>query len=154
MNRWVKGRICQQGMDYLEELAAELAPNKEAGKGQIQIIKGNKPGNVQGCFTDFFNWWDGYEVNATWQKLIDALVETDKHALAKEIGKALTPPVEVSEIQSEIQPQTQSNVQTETQPEVQSETQSNVQSETQPEVQSKACCEVQQNPPTQGTLNP
>ena len=121
-------------MDYLEELAAELAPNKEAGKGQIQIIKGNKPGDVQGCFTDFFNWWDGYEVNATWQRLIDALVATNKHALAKEIGEALTPPVKVM---------THSVVQSETQPQTQSETRS--------EVRSEGCHEIQQDPPTQGT---
>ena len=99
MNRWIKDKICQEGMDYLEELAAELAPNNEAGKRQIRIIMADQR-NVQSCFTKFFDWWSGYEVESTWQKLIDALVATKKRPLAEEIGKALTPPVKVTEAQS------------------------------------------------------
>ena len=76
-------------MDYLKELADVLLPGG-AGKTQIRIIVDDHR-NVKPCFTEFFNRWGERVVDATWKKLIDALVETEKVALAKEIGDALTP---------------------------------------------------------------
>ena len=46
-------------------------------------------------FYGFFKQWSEREVDATWQKLIDALVATKKYALAKELTEALTPTVTV-----------------------------------------------------------
>lgn len=67
-----------------------------AGKTQIRIIAEDHR-SIKACFTEFFNRWGERVVDATWQKLIDALVETNKVVLAKEIGNALTPPVVVQE---------------------------------------------------------
>ena len=89
LNRWVKDKVCEEGMDYLKELADVLLPGG-AGKTQIRIIAEDHR-NIKACFTEFFNRWGERVVDATWKKLIDALVETDKVTLAKEIGDALTP---------------------------------------------------------------
>ena len=91
LNRWVKDRICEQGITYLEELAQVLLPDGD-GKTQIRIAIRNHPGDVKSCFTEFFNEWDEREVESTWQKLIDALRSTSKHALASEIENMLSPP--------------------------------------------------------------
>ena len=80
-------------MDYLKELADILLPGG-AGKTQIRIIAEDNR-SIKACFTEFFNRWGERVVEATWQKLIDALLETNKVSLAKEIGEALTPPVTV-----------------------------------------------------------
>ena len=90
LNRWVKDRICEQGINYLEELAQVLLPGGE-GKTQISIIMKNHPGDVKSCFTMFFNEWGEREVESTWQKLIDALISTSKRALASEIKNMLSP---------------------------------------------------------------
>ena len=98
LNRWVKDRICEQGMDHLKELAQVLLPGG-AGKVQMNIIAQNHPGNIKSCFTDFFNEWSARELDATWQKLIDALRGTNKHALASDIENSLlTSPVMVTTV--------------------------------------------------------
>ena len=51
----------------------------------------NHPGDVQSCFTKFFNVWGEQEEEPTWQKLIDALRSTSKRALAPQIENMLTP---------------------------------------------------------------
>ena len=91
LNRCVKDKICEQGMDYLEELAQVLLPGG-VGKTQIRIMKENHPRDIQSCFTDFFNKWGEGEVESTWQKLIDALRSTGKYALASKIEKMLLSP--------------------------------------------------------------
>ena len=80
----MKDGVCEGGIDYLKGLAAVLLP-KGVGKTQMNIIAQNHPGNVGACFTAFFNVWDDREVDASWQKLIDALVETNKDKLAERI---------------------------------------------------------------------
>ena len=87
LNRWVKDRICEHGLDYLEELAAVLLPHGK-GKTQIKIVKENHRGDIQSCFTTLFDVWSD-RVEATWQKLIDALRYTDKVTLASDIEEAL-----------------------------------------------------------------
>ena len=91
LNRYVKDRICEQGINYLEELAQVLLPGGE-GKTQIGIITKNHPSDVKSCFTMFFNDWGERQVEFTWQKLIDALRSTGKRALASEIENMLSPP--------------------------------------------------------------
>ena len=58
----------------------------------LDVIVINNP-DIESCFTAFFKQWSEREVDATWQKLIDALIATNKHALAKELTEALTSPV-------------------------------------------------------------
>ena len=77
-------------MDYLMELADILLPGG-AGETQIRIIAEDNR-SIKACFTEFFNRWGERVVDASWKKLIDALLETNKVTLAKEIGNALTPP--------------------------------------------------------------
>ena len=92
LNRWVKDRICAEGMDYLKELAEVLLPDG-VGTTQIKIITANHPGDIKPCFTDLFNEWGQRVINPTWQKLIDALKDTNKHALANDIENSLITPV-------------------------------------------------------------
>ena len=82
LNRWVKDRVCEHGMDYLEELADILLPGG-VGRTEIRIAKSNHPNDIRSCFTDLFNKWGEREVESTWQKLIDALRHTKKHTLAR-----------------------------------------------------------------------
>ena len=89
LNRWVKDKVCKEGMNYLQDLADVLLPKGEGGT-QLRIIAEDNR-SIKACFTEFFNRWGERVVDATWKKLIDALVETKKVALAKEIGNALTP---------------------------------------------------------------
>ena len=93
MNRYVKERICAFGKDYLDTLAGELLPGG-AGQRMLAIIMIDNP-KIKSCFTEFFKEWSEREVDATWQRLIDALVATNKRALVKELTEALTPPVTV-----------------------------------------------------------
>lgn len=88
LNRWVKDRVCEEGMDYMKELAAVMLPDGE-GKTLIRIIAEDNR-SIRACFTEFFNQWGERVVDATWQKLIDALVETKKENLAVEIKNSLT----------------------------------------------------------------
>ena len=74
----------------MKELAAVLLPDG-VGKTQIRIIAENHRYQVNACFTEFFNRWGERVIEATWQKLIDALKETKKELLAEEIRKALIP---------------------------------------------------------------
>ena len=98
LNWWVKDRICEQGMDHLKELAQVLLPGG-SGKALINIKAENHPGNIKSCFTDFFNEWSERELEATWQKLIDALRGTNKHTLASDIENSLlTSPVMVTAV--------------------------------------------------------
>ena len=48
LNRWVKGEICKEGMNYLYELAAELLPDG-VGDTQLRIIAGNNRDNIPAC---------------------------------------------------------------------------------------------------------
>ena len=80
-------------MDYLKELADVLLPGGVGGT-QMRIIAEDHR-SIKACFTEFFKRWSERVVDSTWEKLIDALVETKKEVLAKEIGNALTPPVMV-----------------------------------------------------------
>ena len=91
MNRWVKDRVCEQGIDYLKELADVLLPGGY-GKTQITIIAQNYPHDIKSCFTQFFTEWAEREVEATWQKLVDALKDTNKCALASYIESNLLAP--------------------------------------------------------------
>ena len=91
LNRWVKDRVCEQGMDYLKELADVLLPGG-CGKTQLTIIAQNYPHDIKSCFTEFFTEWAEREVEATWQKLIDALKDTNKCALASDIESSLLVP--------------------------------------------------------------
>ena len=45
--------------------------------------------DVRSCFTDIFNKWSELEVEATWQKLIDALRCTKNYTLASDIESML-----------------------------------------------------------------
>ena len=91
MNRYVKERICGFESNYLDTLAGELLPGG-AGQSMLAIIVKDNP-DIRSCFTAFFKEWSERDVNATWQKLIDALEATKKRVLAKELTKALAPPV-------------------------------------------------------------
>ena len=93
MNRYVKERICALGKEYLNTLADELLPGG-AGQSMLAIITADNRG-IESCFMEFFKQWSEREVDATWQKLIDALVATKKYALAKELTEALTSTVTV-----------------------------------------------------------
>ena len=93
MNLYVRERICAFGKIYLDTLAAVLLPGG-AGQQMLAIIMINNQ-DIESCFTEFFKQWSEREVDATWQKLIDALVATNKRALAKELTEALTCPVTV-----------------------------------------------------------
>ena len=75
----------------MNTLADELLPGG-AGQSMLAIIMADNRG-IESCFTDFLKQWSEREVDATWQKLIDALVATKKYALAKELTEALTPTV-------------------------------------------------------------
>ena len=94
LNRWVKAKICGEGMDYLYELAAVLLGGE--GVTQLRIINHNNKNDISACFTDFFRLWNERDLDATWQKLIDALEETNRTKLATQIRNALTPPVMVT----------------------------------------------------------
>ena len=83
----MKDRICGHGLDYLAELAGVLLPPGE-GNTQIRIAKENHSGDIKSCFTTLFTVWSD-RVEATWQKLIDALRYTGKLVLASDIEKAL-----------------------------------------------------------------
>ena len=85
----MKDRICAEGMDYLKELAEVLLP-AGVGTTQINIIAENHHGDIKSCFTDLVNEWSQREVDATWQKLIDALKYTNKLALASDIENSLS----------------------------------------------------------------
>ena len=74
----------------MKELAAVLLPGG-VGETQIRIIEQDNPRSIKACFTEFFNRWRQRVTEATWQKLIDALVETKKTDLAEEIREALIP---------------------------------------------------------------
>ena len=102
LNRWVKDKICAEGMDYLKELAEVLLPGG-VGTTQIKIITTNHPGDIKSCFTDLVNEWTQREIDATWQKLIDAVKDTNKLALANDIKNSLlkTRPVVVPTQQEE-----------------------------------------------------
>ena len=89
LNRWVRDRICESGLNYLEELAEVLLPGG-VGIKQIRIAEQNHPRDVKACFAEFFNQWNEQAV-ATWQKLIDALKYTNRHRLASDIENALLP---------------------------------------------------------------
>ena len=91
LNRWVKDRICEHGVDYLEELADILLPGG-VGRREIRIAKKDHPNDIRSCFTDFFNKWDEQEVETTWQKLIDALRRTNKYTLARDIENHISMP--------------------------------------------------------------
>ena len=78
-------------MDYLKELAEVLLPGG-CGKTQITIIAQNYPHDIKSCFTEFFTEWAEREIEATWQKLIDALKDTNKCALASDIESSLLVP--------------------------------------------------------------
>ena len=77
----------------MDTLAAVLLPGG-TGQRMLAIIMINNE-DIESCFTEFFKQWSEREVDATWQKLIDALVVTNKRALAKELTEALTSPVTV-----------------------------------------------------------
>ena len=76
-------------MNYLKELAELLLPGG-VGTTQIKIIVGNHPGDIKSCFTDLVNEWSQREVDATWQKFIDALKYTKKYSLANDIENSLS----------------------------------------------------------------
>ena len=88
LNCWVKEKICAEGMDYLKELAEVLLPGG-VGTTQIKIIAENHHGDIKCCFTDLVSVWSQREIDATWQKLIDALKDTKKLALANDIENSL-----------------------------------------------------------------
>ena len=78
----------------MNTLADELLPDGE-GQLMFDIITEDNQG-IESCFTKFFKQWSEREIDATWQKLIDALKVTKKYTLAKELTEALIPPVTVT----------------------------------------------------------
>ena len=87
----MKDKICEHGFDYLKQLAEALLPGDRKGKALIKIAKANHPNDIEACFTEFVEKWSQSEVESTWQKLINALRDTDKNALASEVEKSLLP---------------------------------------------------------------
>ena len=90
LNRHAKGPICRGKMTYIKELAAVLLPDNDEGVTQIEIIEGSHPNDVQACFVHFINVWRERK-KGTWKELIDALNETGRNELAREIKSLLIP---------------------------------------------------------------
>ena len=88
LNRWVKDKICEEGMNYLKELAGVLLPGG-VGNIQIRIIIQDNRGDIKSCFTELIDEWRRREIDATWQKFIDALKDTNMPNLARDIENRL-----------------------------------------------------------------
>ena len=51
----------------------------------LEIIKKNNRDDVQGCCTQMFIYWLKVDIEASWNKLIEALKEIRQNSLAMEI---------------------------------------------------------------------
>ena len=87
LNTWIEAEVCAKGMNYLEELAETLLPGR--GGNKIKILNQNYPRDIQSCFNNFFQEWSQVEEEATWQKLIDSLINTEMPVLANTIKQSL-----------------------------------------------------------------
>ena len=84
----MKDKICEEGMNYLKELAGVLLPGG-VGNTKIKIIIQDNRGDIKSCFTELVDEWRRREIDATWQKLIDALKYTNMPGLARDIENSL-----------------------------------------------------------------
>ena len=56
---------------------------------KLEVIKADHPNNAEKCCTEMFTYWLKVDIEASWNKLIDALEENEQNALAVEIKQDL-----------------------------------------------------------------
>ena len=70
---------------HWKDIGIELLEDKYASK--LDIIEKNHPNDVERCCIEMFNHWLQVDVEASWDKLTDALEKKRLNTLAADIKK-------------------------------------------------------------------
>ena len=54
---------------------------------KLNVIEANHPNDVERCCAEMFQYWLQVDTDASWNKLVDALVQIKHKALATKIKK-------------------------------------------------------------------